>query len=269
MAKQPKLKDVSKQGFITMFNRIANHKHRYDLFRDFVIMSAISIHNVIIKSEELEQEYLRIAKDYKEEDLKGIAELLAMLIELLEVEPTDVLGGLYMELGLGNDKNGQFFTPDCVSLLCAKINFQGAFDRLENKPFITLSEPACGAGGMILAFVKTMIEQKHSPHEKLFVQAIDICRLTSLMCYLQLSLWNVPAQVIVGNALSNEIREVFYTPAYYMFGWDTKLRVHSFMERIGKLKNELPTEPAKIENIIEQIAVPLGQVDLFDFDMAV
>jgi type I restriction-modification system DNA methylase subunit len=267
MAKQPKLKDTSKQGFITLFNRIANHKHRYDLFRDFVIMSAISIHNAFVKSEELELEYLQIAKEYKEADLKGISELLAMLIELLEVEPTDVLGGLYMELELGNERNGQFFTPDCVSLFCAQVTFQGAIDGLDNKQFITLSEPASGAGGMILAFVKTMIEQKHSPHEKLFVQAIDICRLTSLMCYLQLSLWNVPAEVIVGNALSMEIRETYYTPAYYMFGWDMKLRVHSFMQRMRKLESELPTEPAKIENVVEQIALPLGQVDLFGFDM--
>lgn len=266
MAK-PKLKDTSKEGFISLFNRIAPHKHRYDLFRDFVIMSAISIHNAIVKSEELEQEYLRIVKDYKEADVKGICELLAMLIELLEVEPADVLGGLYMELGLGNDKNGQFFTPDCVSLLCAKISSQGAFDKLENKPFITLSEPACGAGGMILAFVKEMIEQKHSPHEKLFVQAIDIDRLTALMCYLQLSLWNVPAQIIVGDTLSGKIRETYYTPAYYLFGWDMRLKFHGLMDRIRKLEEEMPVEPIEVKNIIEKPALPIGQVDLFDFNL--
>jgi len=44
------------------------------------------------------------------------------------------------------------------------------------------------------------------------------------MCYLQLSLWHVPAVVVVGNTLAHEAREVFYTPAHYLGLWDSKLR---------------------------------------------
>ena len=52
---------------------------------------------------------------------------------------------------------------------------------------------------MILALVKVMITAGHNPAEKLWVQAIDVDRMAALMCYIQLSLWNVPAEVIVGN----------------------------------------------------------------------
>lgn len=44
------------------------------------------------------------------------------------------------------------------------------------------------------------------------------------MCYLQLSLWNVPAVVIVGNTLAMEVREAFYTPAHYLGFWSARLR---------------------------------------------
>jgi len=54
----------------------------------------------------------------------------------------------------------------------------------------------------------------------MWVQAWDIDRTAALMCYLQLSLWHIPAEIIVGNTLSLEVREVFYTPAHYMGNWD-------------------------------------------------
>ncbi len=38
----------------------------------------------------------------------------------------------------------------------------------------------------------------------------DIDRLTALMAYVQLSLWNVPAEIVVGNTLSLEVREVWH-----------------------------------------------------------
>ena len=90
--------------------------------------------------------------------------------------------------------------------------------------FITLSEPACGAGSMILAFANILIKAGHNPAQKVWVEAIDIDRLSALMCYLQLSLWNIPARVIVGNAFSMEVRESFFTPAHYLNFWDFKLK---------------------------------------------
>ncbi|WP_420011059.1 hypothetical protein [Tateyamaria sp.] len=38
------------------------------------------------------------------------------------------------------------------------------------------------------------------------------------------ALWNVPAEVIVGNTLSWDIREVWYTPAHHLGLWKHRLR---------------------------------------------
>lgn len=227
-------KPYDKQTFISLFNSIARHYHRYTVFTDFVTMSAISLHNAINKLETLENEYLQIVSKYKKDEVDLFCELLANFVQLLDVEPRDVLGSLYMELELGNTNNGQFFTPHELSLLLAKLSYG---DMLENftKPFVTLSEPACGAGGMVLAFANEMLKKGHNPAEKLWVQAIDIDRVAAWMCYLQLSLWNIPAQVIVGNTLSMKFREIYYTPAHYLYGWEGRLQLRESIERVQEL----------------------------------
>lgn len=209
--------------FVRSFNRIASHRHRYEVFRDFVTMAAISMHNTICKNASLEEEYLKITKGYKRDQLTEFSVLLSKLVTLLEEEPQDVLGPLYMDLELGNTQAGQFFTPHEVSELMARM-IHGEELKSLSKPFITLSEPACGAGGMVLAFVKVMISHGHDPAKRLWVQCQDIDRTAALMCYLQLALWNVPARVVVGNTLSMEVREVFYTPAHYIGFWDSRLQ---------------------------------------------
>lgn len=214
---------VSRQAFIKTFDSIARHKHRYEVFRDFVTMAAISLHNAMRKDEVLEAEYLRIVARYSKEEVNGFCELLAELVMLLDPEPIDVLGGLYMELELANEHAGQFFTPPEISELMARMTYGDAIRNIEGE-FITLSEPACGAGGMVLAFVKVMLSHGHDPGRRVWVMAQDVDRLAALMCYLQLSLWNIPAAVIVGNTLALEAREVFYTPAHYLGLWDAKLR---------------------------------------------
>jgi hypothetical protein len=54
----PDGKTYTRADFIRIFNGIARHRHRYEVFRDFVTMAAISLHNVVHMNDELEQEYL-------------------------------------------------------------------------------------------------------------------------------------------------------------------------------------------------------------------
>jgi len=92
------------------------------------------------------------------------------------------------------------------------------------------------------------------------VQATDIDRTTALMCYIQLSLWGVPAQVIVGNTLTNEVREVFYTPVYYINQWDRRLIMKQVIDFMRSDDIDIVATPE-----IEKPApvVKTGQVDLF------
>lgn len=209
--------------FLTTFRSVALYKHRYDVFRDFVTMTAISLRNAVIMDKALEQEYLNLIGAYQKTDQQQFPKLLALLVELLEFGPQDVLGGLFETLELTSKDKGQFFTPNPISQLMSNIL---GCDELKHfdKPFITLSEPACGAGGMVLAFVKQMLAVGYNPADRLWVQCIDVDRLAALMCYVQLSLWHVPAEVIVGNTLSLEVREKWFTPAHTLGNWSYKLQ---------------------------------------------
>jgi len=94
-----------------------------------------------------------------------------------------------------------------------------------------------------LAFTKVMLSHNHNPAERLWVQCIDVDRIAALMCYIQLSLWNIPAQIYVGNTLSLEFRERFFTPAHYLNGWNEKL--------LFKKVADLSTHKAKTASAIQ------------------
>ena len=212
------------KALIKNLNTMARDKKRYRVFDDFIYLSAASLHNQgAWFDQQREDRYLSIIKTYDEEDRFLMAENLGLLVDLLQSHPHDALGEIYMNLELGDKEQGQFFTPDSVSQLMANLQCPNIKDILKNKPFFSLGENACGAGGMVLATVKNVIEQGYNPAKTMWVQAIDIDRTAALMCYIQLSLWNVPAQVIVGNSLTLETNEVWFTPAYVMYGWAGKL----------------------------------------------
>ena len=71
------------------------------------------------------------------------------------------------------------------------------------------------------------------------------------MCYIQLSLWGVPAVVVVGNTLSNECRESYYTIAHHLGNWSWKLERKEdavVSKEPGQEKESPPEEVTKPES---------------------
>lgn len=253
----------NRDAFIRLFNNTAKNRHRYEVFRDFVTMSAISIHNAINKSETLENEYLDIVKRYHEDDVQRMCALLSEVVMGLEV-PNDFLGSVFMELELGNSRAGQFFTPYPISVMMAKMLHGDSIKATSGKPFTTLQEPACGSGGMIIAYVHAMLDEGINPQQALWVSAIDVDSVPAMMCYLQLSLLHIPAEIIVGNALSMEIYRVMRTPAHYLGYWDSKLKHYWHdndheMNIVENPKLEVAVLPPSVVEHDDS-----GQLNLFD-----
>ena len=244
-------RDAALAAFKQTFRELAPYRHRYEVFRDFVTMVACSLHNGIHKDEAREEEYLRIIGQYKPDDHQAFPRLMAQLVAALDEEPRDILGPLYMELEIANKDAGQFFTPPELSELMAQMTFAQELVNLETQAFITAGEPAAGAGGMILALVKVMSTAGHNPAERLWVQAIDVDRMAALICYIQLSLWNVPAEVIVENTLSWDIREVWYTPAHHLGLWKYRLRRKEGSTEVAPVPKEQATEPVATAPVSE------------------
>ena len=128
-----------------------------------------------------------------------------------------------MSLNLGSQANGQYFTPYSVCKFMAEINFT-EIETIQNNQLITLSEPCCGSGGIIIAFAETLKEQGYNYQHQLFVEAIDIDETCFKMAYIQLSILGIPARVMLGDTLAWKFQKVLYTPFYFVNGFEYKLK---------------------------------------------
>ncbi|MCI4031817.1 N-6 DNA methylase [Dickeya dianthicola] len=211
------------KAFIAEFNATARYHSRYQVFRDFVSCAAAALHNRVCMNDSLEQAYMETIGRYEKDDVIRFSHLLSRIILGMHDAPRDFLGSVFMQLEFGDSCMGQFFTPWDISRMMAKIQLMGVDALLKTKPFVTLSEPACGAGCMILASAEELREQGFDPLHHLWVSATDIDSLAADMAFVQLSLAGIPAQVITGNALTRDCRRVLFTPAHYYGGWSRRL----------------------------------------------
>lgn len=197
-----------------------------EVFRDFCELAALAIRNSVDLNgrDEREQRYLRIISGYTSEEADRFAELLAKLTVELDGELSDVLGHLYMGLDLGSDEMGQFFTPYQVSQLMAGMNAPDFAGHLAEKEFITVSEPTCGSGGMILALAEAMRAAGFNYQKQMHVTAQDIESTAVHMTYIALSLLHIPAVVVHGNTLTQEVTDRWFTPAHIFDGWSARLQ---------------------------------------------
>lgn len=80
--------------------------------------------------------------------------------EVINNEPFyDVLGNTYMELVSvwGQKALGQYFTPWPVALMMAQMNYQ---EYVTGKKSISVCDPACGSGVMLLSFAHYILKEK-------------------------------------------------------------------------------------------------------------
>ncbi|WP_158652706.1 N-6 DNA methylase [Vibrio campbellii] len=214
--------------------KTATYHHRYKVWNDFVLMSGIAIHNAIPSqhNEDLEKHYMNVVGQYKSEDVWNIKELFHMLVDLCAHSIDDHLGKLYMELEISNSHMGQYFTPFNLSVLASKLTFDEK--EIKSRGYVTMHEPSIGSGGMVLALAKVMSEKGHNYQRSLYAHGIDLDPTAAWMCYLQLSLYGIPAEVNIGNTLTLSLNRKMYTPMHFIGGWGNE--VVSYYDQVEKVK---------------------------------
>ena len=199
----------------------------HEFLSDVFECSAIAMSNQfdMRQADEREKRYLQIIKKYTPDMQQLLTEVFAKIFVLLsrQVNPavgfSDYLGELYMRSETSNSKAGQFFTPYCVSKMCAEcsIDPRRVEQAIENDEVLTFSEPACGSGGMIIAAADTLYYKYHFNYSRnMLVECSDIDSRCVHMCYLQLSLAGIPAIIFRRNTLTMETWDRWETPAYIM-----------------------------------------------------
>lgn len=229
------LKINPKKEFLRVFNQLTNRHRSWDVWRDFITMYACALSNPVDKEhyDERESLYLRIIKKYNKQEQPLFSELAAHTVMALEENPEqDFLGSIFMSLNLGNQHNGQFFTPYHVCELMAEVTMQDVVSKIEKDGIITINDPCCGAGATLIAGIhaarKRLEKAGYNYQNHVLVVAQDIDMTVALMCYIQLSLLGVAGYIKIGNSLTDPITEndskenYWFTPMYFFPTWSMR-----------------------------------------------
>ncbi len=227
--------EEAKKEFIEIVESYDYRYRKWEIFTDFCQMSAISLYQPFARDEALEKEYLQTVAKYDKKDVDIFPKLLSLVVMALSDRKGDFLGECFAALDLSSKYKGQFFTPYHISKCMASILGENS------KEHESLSEPACGAGGMIIARADVLTGLGVNYQQVMEVQAVDIDSLCVNMCYIQLTLLHISAEVIHGNSLTLEVFKRWYTPAYIMNA--TKRQVSSLDElKEDEIKVKVPND---------------------------
>ena len=197
-----------KTDIVKMLQEMSGKYSTYEIFTDWIRCMALSIEQSthFIRDQEWhrrERDYINTMNKYSYDERMKLAELTGLLIETLEEGPDDILGDVYMKADMGSKAAGQFFTPFHLSELSARVGLIGMIDEYKAGKLdrITISEPACGGGAMILAAAKVLYESGINYQTAMEVVAQDIDWKGVHMCYVQLSLLGISAICVQGSTL--------------------------------------------------------------------
>ena len=222
------------------FEGLCGRHSRWEVWADWITMSACSISNAVDQAhrEAREKIFLNAREKYAEEEMQVMAEMLGMVVAALdENQDQDLLGEIFMTLGLGNEHNGQFFTPYNVCWAMSELTIGDVAAQVEAQGWVSAADPACGAGALLVAFANECLRQKVNYQTSVLFVAQDIDYIVGLMCYIQLSLlgcagYVCAGYVVIGDSLAHpstaydrrgliprDEGNVWYMPMYFRDIW--------------------------------------------------
>lgn len=213
----------SRSRFIHVFKDTGRHLGRWEVFSDFLSLAASELDMARIRAPESIEHCRKICARYEASDIAKMQEMFCMMVCALEAKFHDFLGAIFMVLELGDNFRGQYFTPYPVQSLMSRMLMPGVRDTIRREGIATVSDPACGAAGMLIAYAECLLEADINPSMHMFGSCIDIDPVAADMAFIQLYVLGIAAEVVTGNTLTMQIRRVRYTPVYYLNEFEKRL----------------------------------------------
>ena len=255
-----------KGEFIRLMEPLADTRRMSDVFNDFLELSTLSILNRVEFSREREDKYMGVIGKYDRKLVDNFPSMLAQTALALGERHQDFLGDIYMEIGMGNARAGQFFTPYHVCRLMAKVGGDINGDAIRERGYITVYDPCCGASGLLIAYAEHFREGGFNPQTQLAAYAEDIDITCCRMSYVQLSLLGIPARVRHMDSLSNEVWAQWVTPFWAIGLFDMRERRRFREARDEDGRGEAPREVADggadIANVTSDVTLKQMKLDL-------
>ena len=102
--------DQARRQFISVFRDTARSLRRWEVFSDFITLAASELDMARIRTPENIEQSRKICAKYSESDISNLHTLFCLMVCALEAKFHDFLGAIFMELELGDDRNGQYFS---------------------------------------------------------------------------------------------------------------------------------------------------------------
>ena len=224
------------QKFEFLINQLALRHGVHAVFSDFLTLLICAFSHGA-----KEEEYLRVINRYEKPDAYKFSEALGPLV----IEMTgphgdgmvDVLGK-YFEENLSYGKNGQFFTPQAICDMMARMNNPV-------KPSDRILDPACGSGRMLMAMAKVNRFARF--------YGADVDANCAKMAVINLCLNTMYGEVVWMNSLTNQ----------FFGGWQIVPtvkgvpRIIEINEKQSYIHLKLPEEIQKTKTVIPDIEIPV------------
>ena len=246
----------TKQEFLKVFREMCYCRSSWQVWADLISVIACSLANSA-DPDKTGKKYQDREKEYQQcvERLGGVekpAECLGIIVQALESDPEqDFLGTLYMELELGNHWKGQFFTPYNICKMMSSIAAGDVDAKIEKNGYISVCDPACGAGATLISTANEMKQSKYNFQKHVLFVGQDIDRVAGLMCYIQLSLLGCAGYICIGNTLTNPLwgydlfpqekegQELWIMPMFHTEPWIWR-RLFGYFDYAGKVNVKKP-----------------------------
>lgn len=239
-----------KERFKKGFEILLYGRNPYEVWSDIIELFAITLQNNctlhykqndMLKNvwEDRENTYLKIIKKYNKKEQKIITQMFALLVMEYEKNPNqDLLGEMYMLLGVSNSKAGQFFTPynlcQCMSEIT--IDKKMIAKTVHKKGYVSINDCACGAGATLISAASQCdnLFKKLNYKNHVYFVGQDVDLRCVQMCYIQLSLLGLAGYVIHANTLTTptvdfwkDNANIWITPYYNMDVWQGRILFHN------------------------------------------
>ena len=279
MARTYVSKDELQREFVKVIDSMTGAYNRWEVWRDMVWCIAIAISNSVDYRfrESREQTYMSIVQKYDIKDIEKFAQLFAILHRNV-VEKTekgsygDFLGELFMNLDLGNNLGGQFFTPYNICQMMARITIDGEKDKMQaaidKQGWFSCMDCACGAGATLIAAAEASVEHGINYPFQMMFAAQEIDSTTALMCYIQLSLLGCAGYVVIGDSLcepmtghilfGEDSERCWFTPMFFEQTWHERREIEISRRRFQYMMNVvsgLGGHEEKAEKPVESVEI--------------
>lgn len=259
------VRGAAQKELVKAFESLCGRHGRWEVWADWIVMCACSISNAVdrVHREKREETYLTLCKKYTGAEMQTMGEMFGMVVAALDENPDqDLLGEIFMTLGLGNEHNGQFFTPYDVCRAMSALTIGDIAAQVERQGWVSAADPACGAGALLVAFANECRRQKVNYQQSVLCVAQDIDFTVGLMCYIQLSLLGCAGYVVIGDTLAHpstaydrrgliprDEGNVWYTPMCFhtIWQWRRALAQVDMMCKASQGPEEHQNQPAPKE----------------------